>query len=95
MAEEKKEEKKEKEEKEVGKVTHYFNKIGVAIVELSDTLKVGDNVHIKGATSDFTQKVESMQIEHEDVKEAKKGDAIGLKVKEHAREHDIVYKVVE
>lgn len=89
------EEKKGKEEKEIGKVTHYFTKIGVVVVELSDVLKVGDTIHIKGATSDFTEKVDSMQIEHENVESAKKGDAIGLKVKEHAREHDIVYKIVE
>jgi putative protease len=89
------EEKKGKEEKEIGKVTHYFTKIGVAVIELSDTLKVGDTIHIKGATSDFNQKVESMQIEHENVESAKKGDAVGLKTSEHAREHDIVYKIVE
>jgi putative protease len=83
------------EEKEVGKVTHYFTKIGVAIVDLTEELKVGDTIHIKGHTSDFTQKVESMQIEHEQVEKAGKGKAIGLKVNEHAREGDVVYKVIE
>ena len=81
------------EEREVGAVTHYYTKIGVTVIELTDTLKVGDKIHIKGATSDFTQKVDSMQIEHKEVKEAKKGDSIGLKVKEHTREHDKVFVV--
>jgi len=80
-------------EKQIGKVTHYFTKIGVAVVELEDDLKVGDIIRIKGHTSDFEQKVESMQIEHEEVEIARAGQAIGLKVIEHAREHDIVYKV--
>lgn len=83
------------EEREVGAVTHYFTKIGVVIVELTDAVKVGQTLHIKGATSDFTQKLDSMQIEHKDVEEAKKGDSIGLKVKEHAREHDKVFVVEE
>jgi len=67
--------------------------LSVAVVELRGTLKVGDTIHIKGATSDFTQKVDSMQIDHKEVEEAKKGQAIGMKVKEHAREHDVVFKV--
>ena len=81
------------EEREVGDVTHYYTKIGVAVIELTDTLKVGSTIHIKGATSDFTQKVDSMQVEHKSIEEAKKGDSIGLKVKEHAREHDKVFVV--
>ena len=83
------------EEREVGVVSHYFTKIGVAIVELTDAVKVGQKLHIKGATSDFTQKLESMQIDHKPVEEAKKGDSIGLKIKEHAREHDKVFVVEE
>ena len=85
----------ERKEELVGKVTHYFGKIEVGIIELSKELKVGDTIHIKGSTTDFEQKVESMQIEHENVEKAKKGDAIGLKVKEKAREGDEVYKVLE
>lgn len=81
------------EEKEIGKITHYFSKIGVGIIELKDTLKAGETIHIKGATTDFEQKVESMQIEHEDTKEAKKGDVIGLKIDQKVREGDVVYKV--
>ena len=82
-------------EEEIGRVAHYFTKIGVAVIELSSDLSVGETIHIKGATSDFKQKVDSMQIEHEKIKEAKAGQAIGMKVKEHAREQDIVYKVKE
>jgi putative protease len=82
-------------EKPVGKVTHYYTHLGVAVVELEDELKIGDVIHIKGHTSDFTQTVDSMQIEHQPIEVAKPGQAIGLKVKEHAREHDIVYKVEE
>ena len=85
----------QQKEKLIGKVTHYFNKISVAVVELEDTLKVGDVIHIKGATTDFTQEVESMQIEHKNVDTAKKGQAIGLKVSQPVRENDNVYKVIE
>lgn len=82
-------------EKEVGKVTHFFTNISVAVIELSDELSVGDTIHIKGATSDFTQLVESMQIEKKPVEKAEKGQSIGLKVTEHAREGDKVYKIIK
>jgi len=81
------------EKKLVGKVTHYFTNIGVAVVELEDALKVGDEISIEGATTNFTQKVESMQIEHENVEEAKKGDSVGMKVIDRVREGDQVFKV--
>lgn len=81
------------EEREVGKISHYFSKISVAVIELTDTLKVGDTIHVKGATSDFTQKIDSMQIEHEQVKEAGAGQSIGMKVSEHVRQHDQVFVV--
>ena len=77
---------------EVGKVTHYFSKIGVAVIALSAPLSVGDVIYIKGATTDCQQTVESMQIEHKDVQKAEAGQAIGLKVTEKVRESDIVYK---
>lgn len=83
------------EEKLIGKVTHYFTKISVGVIELEDTVKVGDTIHIKGATTDFTQQIESMQIEHESINEAKAGQSIGLKVNESVRENDKVYKVIE
>jgi putative protease len=82
-------------EVEVGKVTHYFTKISVAVVELSDKLRIGDKIRIKGATTDFVQEVKSMQINHKPVKEANPGDDIGLLVEDRVREGDIVYKIVE
>ena len=85
---------REEKLEEVGKVSHYFTKIGVAVVDLTAPLSVGDRITIKGITTDFEQKVESMQIEHENVKTAKAGDSIGLKVKERVREGDVVYKIV-
>jgi|GEM_PF-1178264 len=81
-------------EVEVGKVNHYFTKIGVAIVEITDgELNVGDTIHIKGANTDLNQPVESMQINHKNVSKAKVGDQIGMKVLDHVREHDKVYVV--
>ena len=80
--------------KEVGKITHYFSKIGVGVIKItSGSLKVGDKIRIKGATTDFEQEIDSMQIEHEQVEEAEAGQSIGLRTKEHVREHDVVYKV--
>ncbi|MHB8534120.1 MAG: hypothetical protein ACYDBW_01585 [Sulfuricaulis sp.] len=79
--------------KRIGIVTHYFNHLSVAIVELeNDSLRVGDRIHIRGHTSDFAQPVDSMEIDHVHVNEAGPGQSFGLRVKEHAREHDIVYK---
>lgn len=82
------------EKKLVGKVTHYYTKIGVAVVELSDTLSVGDTISIEGATTNVQQTVDSMQIEHENVASAKAGDSVGLKVADRTRPGDNVYKVV-
>jgi translation initiation factor IF-2 len=83
-------------EEEIGKVTDYFRKIEVAAIDITQgTLSVGDTIHIKGHTTDFTQVVESMQIEHENVQTAKAGDSIGIKVQDHVRDHDQVYKVTE
>ncbi len=75
----------------VGKIAHYYGKIGVAVVELEGTVRVGDEIAIEGPATSFTQKVESMQIEFEQVKEAKDGDAIGLKVNQPAKPKDNVY----
>ena len=80
-------------EKEVGKVSSYFKNASVAAIELSGKLKVGDMINIKGHTTDFEQKVDSMQIEKEDVKEAKKVNHIGIKVSERVRPHDKVFLV--
>lgn len=82
-------------EKQVGKITHFFAKIGVAAIELEDELKLGDTIHVKGHTSDWTQGVDSMQIEHDQVEKAGPGDVIGIRVDGHAREHDVVYIVLE
>jgi putative protease len=83
------------EEQKIGVVTHYFGKIGVTIIKIEEgELKVGDTIHIKGHTSDFTQKIESMELEHKVIQEGKVGDSVGLKVSEHAREGDVAYKVI-
>ncbi|HPC31261.1 MAG TPA: translation elongation factor-like protein [Candidatus Paceibacterota bacterium] len=83
------------EEKLIGKVTHYYGKIGVGIVELSGNLKVGDKIHLKGHSTDFEQEVDSIQVEHENVDSAKKGEIIGLKVKDKVKEGDEVYLILE
>lgn len=77
----------------VGKITHYYDKIGVAVVELTGSLAVGDTIRISGHGTEFTQKVESMQIEHEGIQEAKKGQNIGLKIDQEVKDGDEVYKV--
>jgi translation elongation factor EF-1alpha len=83
-------------EEEIGRITHYFSRLGVGVVELvAGELRVGDTIHIKGHTTDFYQKVESMQVEHQQVSVAKKGDSIGLKVIDQVREHDKVFRVSE
>jgi putative protease len=81
------------EEQEVGKVVGYFGKIGVAAVEATGEFAVGDTLHYKGHTTDFTAAVESMQIEGQNVEKASPGDKVGIKVPEKARDHDKVYKV--
>lgn len=81
-------------EQKIGTITHYFGKIGVAAIELTDgELRVGDTIHVKGHTSDFTQAVDSMQLEHDSVESAAVGQSVGIKVAEHAREHDEVFVV--
>lgn len=86
----------QKEEKLIGKITHFFNKIGVAVIELTEgDLKTGEKIHIKGGDHDFEQEVSSMQIEHQEIKEAKKGDSFGMKVNEPAKEGYAVYKILE
>jgi putative protease len=77
---------------EVGRITHFFTKISVCVIELSAPLAVGDTITIKGPTTDFEQPVESMQIEHNNVQRAEAGQSIGLKVAQRVRENDMVYK---
>ena len=80
-------------EKQIGKITHFYSHISVAVIELTGTLKAGDEIHIQGATTDFSQKVDSMEIEHKLVEEAKKGQSIGLKVKNTVRAGDDVLRL--
>ncbi len=83
-------------EKAIGKVIHYWGNISVAGIDLTKgELKVGDKIHITGHTTDFTQKVKSIHIEEDKIEEAKIGDSIGVKVKNHVREHDTVYLVTD
>jgi len=78
----------------IGVVTHYYGHLLVAVVKLeSATLRLGDTIHIRGHTSDFSQRVESLQVGHAPVSEVGPNDDFGLKVVEHAREHDVVYKI--
>lgn len=81
------------EGKLIGKIAHYFGGIGVAVIELEDTLKVGDTIRIVGGEIDFTQAVGSMEIEHEKVEKAKAGESIGLRVDQKVREGYKVYKL--
>lgn len=86
--------KQEVEGKPIGKITHYFSNIEVAVINLSAPLKVGDAIRVVGGQeTDFEQEVGSMQIEHEEVKSAKKGDSVGLKIKEKVHEGYKVYKI--
>jgi len=80
-------------EKEIGKVFSYFSKVGVAALNLTDKLKIGDKIHIKGNTTDFTQTVKSMQINRKDVKSVKPGDDVGIKVDDKVRPNDTVFLV--
>ncbi len=83
------------EEKKIGEVEKFFSKINVAAIKLEGSLKVGDTVRIAGHTTNFTQTVDSIQIENQSVQEAGPGADVGIKVKERVREHDTVYKVAE
>jgi putative protease len=77
----------------IGVVTHYYSHLSVATLRLSGTLRVGDVIHIRGHTTDFKQRVESLEVNHAPVNEVGPNDDFGLKVVEHAREHDVVYKL--
>jgi U32 family peptidase len=81
------------EGKPIGEISHYFSNIGVAVIDLTDTLKDGDEIRIVGGETDFTQQVSSMEVDREKVQEAKKGQSVGLKVEQKVREGYKVYKV--
>jgi hypothetical protein len=81
-------------EEQIGRIAHYFSRIGVAAIEVTQgTLAVGDTIRVKGHTSDFTQKIESLQLDGNPVEQATVGQSVGTKVAQHAREHDVVFKV--
>ena len=81
-------------EEKIGHVTHYFSHLGVAVVRVDQGLvMVGDTIHIQGHTSDFRQRIDSMEVEHQKIYRAVAGEEFGLKVIDHAREHDQVYRV--
>tara|TARA_Y100000310_G_C20553206_1_gene749180 strand:+ start:932 stop:1189 length:258 start_codon:yes stop_codon:yes gene_type:complete len=82
-------------ETEVGEITHFFDKVSVAVIQLTKNLKVGDRIHIKGATTDFEQNIDSMQIDRKPIEEAKPGDDIGMKTEERVRAKDKVYLIKE
>ena len=82
------------EGKLVGKVKHYFSNIGVAVLDLLGTLSKGDEIRISGGVNtDFNQKIDSMQVDHKEVENAKKGDSVGMKVSEKVREGYQVFKI--
>jgi len=81
-------------DQKIGKVTHYYNKIGVAVVELTKPLSTGDKIKISGHDKEFTQDVVSMQMEHQKLEKAKAKESIGLKVDQPVRENDEVFKIV-
>ncbi len=80
------------EQKPIGKVTHYYGGIGVAIIKFNKEVEVGEDVHFKGSSTDFSQKIESMQYDHKDIKSAKKGQEVGIKTDEKVREGDEVFE---
>jgi translation elongation factor EF-Tu-like GTPase len=83
-------------EEKIGIVEHFFNKVSVAAIKITDgELKIGDTIHIVGSHTDFTQKIDSMEIDRNPVEKVTAGDDVGIKVKDRVREHDVVYKVPE
>ncbi len=82
----------ELEIQEVGTVRHFFPKISVAIVDLAMPLSIGDRILVKGPSTDFEMVVDSMQVEHQSIQRAEAGQSVGLKLAQHAKERDVVYK---
>lgn len=80
-------------EHQIGVVTHYWNHLGVAGVHLDEPVDVGDHIHVVGHTTDFEQDIGSLQVEHHDVRHANSGEDVGIRVADHVREHDAVYKL--
>jgi len=82
-------------EKEIGTITHWYDKIGVAVIKLTNTLKAGDRIKIRRGDEEFEENVASMQINHQEVASAKKGDDAALKLSQRVHEGAMVYKVEE
>jgi putative protease len=82
-------------EVEIGRVTHYYSHLSVAVLSLTDSLKLGDRIHILGHSTDFTQRITSIEVEHHSILWVKPGDHVAVKVIQPVHEHDIVYRVVE
>ena len=82
-------------EVEIGRVSHFYSHLCVAVLQLNENLKLGDKIHILGHTTDFTQRITSIEVEHHPVVWVKPGDQVAIKVIEPVRDHDIVYRVVE
>jgi putative protease len=80
---------------QIGKVTHYFNRLGVAVLELNSELNCGDSIHILGRTTDFTQSVGSMEVEHQKIQSASIGLDVAIKVENEVRKGDTIFKIVE
>jgi translation elongation factor EF-1alpha len=82
-------------EEKIGKVTHYFGKINVAVLKIHKGIKLGENLHFAGKHTDFSQEIKSLQIEHEDVAEAAAGADVAMKVKDRVRPGDTVFRLAE
>lgn len=80
---------------QIGEITHYFNRIGVAVVSLTGDLRVGDVIHILGRSTDFQQPVTSLQVEHQPIQEARAGQEVAMKVSRPVRPRDKIYKVID
>jgi len=82
-------------EVEIGRVTHYYSHLSVAVLSLTESLKLGDRIHIIGHSTDFTQRITSMEVEHHGILWVKPGDHVAVKVIQPVHEHDIIYRVIE
>jgi len=82
-------------EREIGVITHYWSHLGVAGVHLTEPVNVGDHIHVLGHTTDFQQDIGSMQIEHHGIRHAEPGEDVGIRMADHVREHDAVYKLAQ
>jgi selenocysteine-specific translation elongation factor len=80
-------------EKQIGTITNFFSKIGVAVIELTGTIELGDEIRIAGGDREFTQTVDSMQIEHEPIEKAEAGQEVAVKLEQKARANDLVYRL--